>query len=155
MALAAVGVEQFRVTICGDDPLKQSTMSDGRVCVYVPDHPKANNRGYVLRSRYVVEQHLGRFLLESEEVHHKNEDKTDDDYDNLKVMMAGGHARLHLLKRLAAGKPLRGTKLDEVVLSQLMTQGLGYKRIASACGYPVSSVKSAVRRLRGRIGIDG
>ncbi|MHA2219458.1 MAG: hypothetical protein ACXACY_26410 [Candidatus Hodarchaeales archaeon] len=42
--------------------MKESKVAKGRIAVYVPDHPAANNRGYILKSRYVLEQSLGRQL---------------------------------------------------------------------------------------------
>lgn len=45
---------------------------------------------YVLEHRYVMEQHLGRKLIGSEEVHHINHDKTDNSIENL--MLFKNHA---------------------------------------------------------------
>lgn len=43
----------------------------GYVRVYVPDHPQANNNGYVLEHRLVMEEMRGRYLEPNEQVHHK------------------------------------------------------------------------------------
>jgi putative hemolysin len=45
--------------------------------------------------RYLMEQHLGRKLNRGEVVHHKNHDKLDNRIENLCVMTASEHTRLH------------------------------------------------------------
>lgn len=64
----------------------------------------SHNMGYLrvldagdlsLQHRYVVEQAIGRKLLPSEVVHHKNGDKTDNRLDNLEVMTRAEHSRIH------------------------------------------------------------
>lgn len=112
----------------------------GRWAVKLPGHPHANNRGYVLRYRYVMEQKLGRFLKSNEEVHHHNENPLDDRLCNLELMSKDEHARLHM------------KKLDHDLIFLLKLEGLGAKRISKETGYKLSSVKSAIKR--GRTGFD-
>lgn len=57
----------------------------GYVEVYAPDHPNANNDGRVPEHRYVMSGIIGRALLETESVHHRNGVKTDNDPKNLEL----------------------------------------------------------------------
>lgn len=61
----------------------------------VKDHPRATKNGYVLEHRIVVEKSLGRYLLPTEVVHHKDEDKHNNCISNLQVMSSSEHATLH------------------------------------------------------------
>jgi len=53
--------------------------------VYCPDHPHAWPNGYVYVHRIVMEWMIGRLLLQSEIVHHKNEIKHDNSPHNLEL----------------------------------------------------------------------
>lgn len=59
--------------------------ADGYVMVHRPDHPRANNKGYVFEHRLVMEAHLGRILDPKEVVHHENEVRNDNRLENLKL----------------------------------------------------------------------
>lgn len=52
-----------------------------------------------LLHRHVMEQHLGRELLEEEQVHHKDGNKINNDIKNLEIMTCAEHARLHARTR--------------------------------------------------------
>lgn len=71
----------------------------GYVRVYCPDHREANNRGYVYEHRLLMEQFLGRELLKTEVVHHKNKKRWDNRLENLEVMDRRAHSILTALER--------------------------------------------------------
>ena len=56
--------------------------------------PKSKSR-YELEHRLIMEKHINRKLLESEDVHHKNHIKTDNRLENLKLMSTSEHTKLH------------------------------------------------------------
>lgn len=72
----------------------------GYVLAYAPNHPDAVG-GYVLEHRLVAESMLGRRLTSSEDVHHKDGDKSNNHPDNLEILAHAEHARLEAGKRVA------------------------------------------------------
>jgi hypothetical protein len=72
---------------------------DGYRHLLRPDHPNANQHGYVKEHRLVVELDLGRRLTDSEVVHHKDRDRLNNSLDNLEVLTQAEHARLHSVDR--------------------------------------------------------
>jgi hypothetical protein len=73
--------------------------SDGYVAIYFPDHPKANNDGYIMEHDLVMECVIGRWLNEDECVHHINEIRNDNRKENLQIMTKSEHMAYHAKKR--------------------------------------------------------
>ncbi len=72
----------------------------GYIYIWKPAHPFSNSRGYIARSRLVVEQKIGRYLNPKEIVHHKNEIKDKDIISNLKLLAnKSKHTKLHNARR--------------------------------------------------------
>lgn len=74
---------------------------DGYILIWEPTHPK-NRRGWILEHRWLMEQKLGRLLVEGEEIDHKNAVRDDNREENLQVLgkadhrkKTGSDARLH------------------------------------------------------------
>lgn len=53
------------------------------------------NKKRVLKHRLIVEKHLGRKLTDSEIVHHKDGDNTNNDISNLDVITQSEHIKIH------------------------------------------------------------
>lgn len=70
-----------------------------------PRHPKANAKGLYPLHRVKMENKLGRLLEADEIVHHRDGDTTNDDDDNLEVMLNPHHSSHHA--RLRAPDPVR------------------------------------------------
>ena len=71
----------------------------GYIYLLMPDHPKANSRGYVQRSHLVAEEMLGRYLYPNEMTHHKNSIKDDDRPENIEITTQSKHVSSHNKKR--------------------------------------------------------
>lgn len=69
-----------------------------RYCRTDPPHPRRNSNDLYPLHIVLMENHLGRLMVPGEQVHHANEDKTDDRIENLEVKTASEHARHHKLK---------------------------------------------------------
>lgn len=66
------------------------TIHSGYVHVTLP-----NNGGTHLEHRLVMEQHIGRPLHPGEIVHHKDKNKQNNSIDNLQIVTASEHAKIH------------------------------------------------------------
>ena len=62
---------------------------------FFADVPSVSNGCYVRRSRVVMASILGRALLPSEVVHHKDEDRGNDRPDNLELTTHADHNKHH------------------------------------------------------------
>ena len=81
------------------------TLSKGYVQVLSPGHPAVTSNGYVRRNRLVMETHIGRFLLPTEIVHHRDGNKENDAIENLQLFDSNSaHVRHHAALRAAGGR---------------------------------------------------
>lgn len=71
---------------------------EGRV--WIDEHTQIR----VKKHRWLMEQRLGRRLLRHEDVHHKDENKLNNEMTNLELISHGAHSTLHNLKRAAIAK---------------------------------------------------
>ena len=80
------------------------TIQGGYVYIYLPTHPRSDESGRIREHIVVAEKHLNipqEFLDDDGyiklgiEVHHRNEDTTDNRPDNLQVLTKAEHRSLH------------------------------------------------------------
>lgn len=69
----------------------------GYVLVKVPEHPSASKGGWVYEHRLVIEVLIGRILKHYETVHHINEQKQDNRWENLFLCYRQEHDKAHAL----------------------------------------------------------
>lgn len=72
-----------------------------------PEHPDADQKGYVREHRWVMEQQLGRPLQKWEHVHHINGVKNDNRPENLVVMTKAAHNAEHAPLRVYTAESRR------------------------------------------------
>lgn len=77
----------------------RTVASNGYVLVKRPEHLRADCRGYVYEHILVAEQAIGRPILPTEQVHHKNHIKTDNRPNNLEVKASRAHHAAEHRKR--------------------------------------------------------
>lgn len=75
---------------------RYTNKKDGRVrVVFKREDGTITSKSY---PRVVMEKHLGRDLLPNEDVHHKDGDVTNNNIDNLEIILHGEHQRQHVQK---------------------------------------------------------
>jgi hypothetical protein len=68
---------------------------NGYKTISMPNHPRVISPGYIYEHDYIMEKEMGRCLRDDEEVHHLDEDISNNDIDNLIVIYYKHHQKLH------------------------------------------------------------
>lgn len=131
--------------------------------LYVPDHPRAKNGGYVREHELVMEEHLGRYLKREnhrgnvkkmdEVVHHINEDPSDNRLENLELMTHGAHISYHKKKcpnslNNLTPKKRSLTPEQEQVIVDMHVEGYRVAAIAKKVGVKRHNVYDTIKRER-------
>lgn len=82
---------------------------NGYVYLYRPDHPRRDKRNYVSEHTLVMEAQLGRVLLPTENVHHRNGVKGDNRPSNLELWVRTQPAGQRAVDLLAWARELVAT----------------------------------------------
>jgi hypothetical protein len=69
--------------------------STGYILIHKPEHPNCNAHGYVRLHRLIYEEFYKCCLLKFTELHHINENRTDNRIENLIPMYKSQHMSLH------------------------------------------------------------
>lgn len=100
----------------------------GYVLVKCPDHPAANSGGYVREHRLIAEKILGRYLTDTEVVHHRDDDPGNNDPSNLFVYETNGKHLAETLKGKLS--PLRKERIAEYQSERRRRQAEGLPPLA-------------------------
>ena len=73
----------------------KGSISQGRMWVYLPHHPRSSSTGQQPRAWAAYELYHGVKLNKGDVIHHKNGDPLDDSFGNLERTTRGGHNTTH------------------------------------------------------------
>lgn len=97
----------------------KSVDKDGYVRIYCPSHHSAMSNGYVLEHRLVMESSLGRCLLPTETVHHKNGIRSDNSIGNLELWVSSHPSGQRVSDLIQYSKAILGQYAPEELKSPL------------------------------------
>lgn len=75
--------------------IKRTAAGGGYWFITKKGHPMADAKGRILEHRYVMSEFMGRPLASDEIVHHKDEDRGNNDISNLEIMTPSQHGTHH------------------------------------------------------------
>jgi len=88
--------------------------STGYVRIKLPNHPRADTKGYVAEHALVMEQSIGRPIVLGETIHHKNGIRGDNRIENLELWVGNHTSGQRMNDYVEEIKALR-LKIDQLV----------------------------------------
>lgn len=84
-------------------------LAHGYWLILKPDHPHCNSRGYIFEHRLRMEEYLGRYLTEEEEIHHLDMNKENNRIGNLMLFATNAeHKRYEMWGQKIHKKDMSG-----------------------------------------------
>lgn len=101
---------------------KRAKVSNGNgyIQVFEPNHPMSNTTGYCMEHRKIMWD-AGKLKNKKDIVHHKDENKANNNINNLEVMNAPKHTSIHcykVKKKLKNGKNCEYPNCKEITASK-------------------------------------
>lgn len=109
----------------------------GYVMIYKPEHPSCSSTGYVREHRLIIEEHIGRYLEDNEEVHHINGNKSDNRIENLKLCTKDSHRKEH------TGRINKSINIDEL---KKYADKYTIEKLAQKFGVSIPTIKSRLKQ---------
>ena len=103
-----------------------------------------NKRRHVRKHRYLVERALGRALLSTEDVHHKNGIKDDNRLENLEVIDHGRHSTLSNYGRIYPRGYTRNLSPDSIAKLSASMRAAHAERRVKAMSQTLTPLDDAV-----------
>jgi hypothetical protein len=117
--------------------MKTQKHSKGYVLVFKPEHPFCDHHGFVPEHRVVAEEKIGRYVDPvTEEVHHKDENVSNNHPSNLDVLTKSDHRRIHNSWQKINGewwKPCNSCKKFLKVVGNFYRRNSGEQEYVSKC----------------------
>jgi len=118
------------------------TKYHGYVYLKNPKHPRAGPNGYVKRAVIVWEENTGRKVKKGQIIHHKNEIKDDDRFENLELTERSMHAAGH-----SKGNKYGRLKLPSEEFVRMRNQGASLELIARKYNCCRETVKRRIKEV--------
>lgn len=119
--------------------------ADGYIDLWIPGHALARSDGYVMEHRVVLYD-AGLTVPDGFEVHHIDEDRQNNALDNLAVLTAAAHHRLHH----PPGTVVRNQYGESCVGEGIGARRRAYKaslgqRLCEVCGHDITGLRTDAR----------